>query len=56
MLSNYCRLWVEQLNDEQVIEMCRQIKGVLVYVETGTNQDDENDPLPDGRGIAEIIC
>lgn len=54
MLSNYCRLWVEQLDDEQVLDICRQIKTVLAYVETGPDKNDENDPVPDGRGTPEI--
>lgn len=36
MLDNYCQVWLSQMTDEAVLNLCSEIKKAAEYVETGS--------------------
>lgn len=35
MLNTFYQVWLEKLTDEQVLELCREVKQAINYVESG---------------------
>lgn len=39
MLDNYSQVWLNNMTDDQILQLCREIKKAAVFVETGLIPD-----------------